>query len=130
MALFSKKKDTAGPDTQELLRIIESIRNETEAAEKAHQKLSAAVDGLKERLTEDSLEIYNEYALVKKHLEQMKQKLSLVIYELKLQAASLNYVVRKEELDTLKRRIDLWSPEQMVTRHEFEKMLDDARTKP
>ncbi len=127
MTLLTKKKDEQSNIKAELLKSLDSIRKDTEELEKTYLKLSISIEELKEKQTQDSLELHNEILLLNKKLDSIKKHLSMIIYEFKRLATNFNYIVKKEELEILKRKVNLWSPETLITKKEFEKMLEDAK---
>jgi len=127
MSIFSSKKESNEQDIRDsLLMSLSNIRKETELLEKSYQKTSASIEELKQTLDRNSVELHNGLLILDKNLSITKRKLSFIIYEFKRNTATLNYVVKKEELETLKRKIDLWSPENVVTKREFTRMIEGA----
>lgn len=128
MKLFPSKKINEQQNIKaEFLESLANIRKGTEQLEKLYLKLSLSIQELKEKQTQDSLELHNEILIMGKKFDNLKKRLSMIIYEFKRTTATLNYVVKKEELETLKRKVNLWSPENLVTKREFEKMLEEAK---
>ena len=63
--------------------------------------------------------INEELALVKREVNDVKEKISLVIAEMR------NYA-SKQDFRVLQKYIELWQPIQFVTREEVAKIVDDA----
>ncbi len=59
---------------------------------------------------------------VKRQLNSLSQKLDLIIKELKMTAG-------KDELNTLKKYLDLWNPSRFITREEVEKIIKEKPQK-
>ena len=59
---------------------------------------------------------------VKRDLDSLRQKLDLVIKELKMTAG-------KDEFNTLKKYLDLWNPSRFATRDEVEKIINEKLEK-
>ncbi len=60
----------------------------------------------------------SEILEVKRQVNTLNQKLDLVIKELKMTAG-------KDELNTLKKYLDLWNPSRFITREEVEKIFKE-----
>lgn len=129
MAIFSKKRNVQQDRTAELLKSLGNIGKETEELEKSYLKLSLSIEELKEKQVQDSSELHNEILILNRRLDLAKKRLSMIIYEFKRMATTFNYIVKKEELETLKRKVNLWSPENLVTKKEFRKMIEEAKSK-
>ena len=56
---------------------------------------------------------------IKRDIDALKQKTDLIIRELKLSAG-------KDELNTIKRYLDLWNLARFVTREEVERIVEEA----
>ncbi len=56
---------------------------------------------------------------VKKEMEDLKDKIRLIVKELKMTANA-------EDVKVLKKYLDLWEPVEFVTRNEVKKMIDSA----
>lgn len=59
---------------------------------------------------------------VKREIDGIKQKLDLVIKELRMTAG-------KDELNTIKRYLDLWNPVKFTTENQVEKIIDEKLKK-
>ena len=130
MAIFSKKRNVQQDRRAELLKSLTNISKETEDLEKLYLKLSLSIEELKEKQVQDSSELHNEILILNRRLDLAKKRLSMIIYEFKRMATTFNYIVKKEELETLKRKVNLWSPENLITKKGFEKMIEEAKNQP
>lgn len=69
--------------------------------------------------TKKSLDVINSDILeIKRELEKVRDKMDEVIKELKLRAS-------QEELNTIKKYLDLWNPVNFVSRNEVEKIVEE-----
>lgn len=64
----------------------------------------------------------SEILEVKREINGVKQKLDLVIKELKMTAG-------KDELNTIKKYLDLWNPVKFATESQVEKIIDEKLKK-
>ncbi len=125
--MFSKKKESKDDDTSEFLGLLASVGKEVDILERVYHKLSKSIEELKEKQTEEALMMHAELLELQRKLELIKRQVTILIYEMKRTTATLSYVIRKEELNALKKRISLWAPEKLVMRKEFLKMIEEAK---
>ncbi len=70
------------------------------------------------KLTSELKTVNSEFLEVKRQLAKIEDDMLLIVKELRLSA-------KKDELDTLKKYIDLWNPVDFVRRREIGKMLQE-----
>jgi len=64
----------------------------------------------------------SEFMEIKRGINDLKQKFDLVVKELKMTAG-------KDELNTLKKYLDLWKPVKFVTQDQVEKIVEEKLQK-
>ena len=98
------------------LRIIEerysNLRNKNQLTE---QNMLRTRQELERRIGVDSEEIKN----LRKEISEIKNKMSIVVKELQMLA-------KKEDVDVLKRYIEIWEPVEFVTANQVKKIVQEV----
>jgi hypothetical protein len=123
--LFSKKKEEIGPSSSDLLEQLNSLGRRLRLIEGRYTDLNRKAQvtetnmlNERKRFITEIKTINSDIIELKKDMEGIKNKMDLVINELKNFAA-------KDELATLKKYIEFWEPVNFVTRNEVEKIIDE-----
>lgn len=126
--LFPKKDDPTlqiAPMVQQLnssllrLRIIEEQSNQLRRRMQVTDQTTLRIN---KRLTEEAKLINTDLADIKITLDDLKEKVMLIISELR-------NAPKREEFQILKKYVELWEPMQFVSRKEVESIVEDALAK-
>lgn len=125
-SLFSNKKpDQSSNLIMQATSQINNLATRLKIMEDRYNNLRRKIQVLEENMLSNNrkkdVEIKTTNTIVTESnqtIEDMKQNLKLIISELKLSA-------KTEDVDVLKRYINLWEPLQYVTRNEFERIVEE-----
>ena len=123
--LFGKKPAPAPAPVINAVQINNRINLLEEKTSNLNKKFEVLERNLLENLKKFNNNFHSldtEFIGVKREINDLRQKLDLVIKELKMSAG-------KDELNTLKKYLDLWNPSQFATREEVEKIIKENRQK-
>ncbi len=117
--------DTQGPSigflTQELsgistrLRVIEERTNNMR---KKQQLVEQSMLSQRKKATDENTLLKDEIDEIKRTLVEVENRIIMLIKESRLSA-------KKEEVDTLKKYIELWEPVNFVTQNQVEKIINE-----
>ncbi len=123
--LFSKKVEPTGPNISDFLEQINSLGRRLRLLESRHTDLNRKMQvtesnmlNERKRFITEIKTVNSDIVEIKKDMEGVKNKMDLVINDLRNFAA-------KDELETLKKYIDFWEPVNFVTRNEVEKIIEE-----
>jgi predicted nucleic acid-binding Zn-ribbon protein len=78
-----------------------------------------------QELARSTADIELELEALKKELGELDAQIHVTVVRVKDAITRFRSVVKKSELVRLQQRIDLWAPEQKITREQFKRMLAD-----
>ena len=124
-SLFKKKEEPAGPTVSDVLnqvnvldrrlRILESrytdLNRKAQVTEKNMLNERKIVTGEIRSMDSDILDL-------KRQINDLKNKVEMIISELKTAA-------RKEDLEAIRKYVELWEPVNFVTRNEVENIINE-----
>jgi uncharacterized coiled-coil protein SlyX len=123
--LFARKKEEAGPSVSDLLEQINTLGRRLRLLESRYTDLNRRVQvnetnmlNERKRFITEIKTINSDIIELKKDIEGIKNKMDLIINELRNFAS-------KDEFATLKKYIEFWEPVNFVTRNEVEKLIDE-----
>jgi len=104
---------------------VASLQTRVRLAEEKSSNLNGKIELLEnnfvtsnKKRNESLRELQADVLELKHEMDDLKQKILLIIRELKLTAG-------KDELATLTKYLDLWNPARFVTRDEVQKMIEE-----
>jgi len=122
---FSKKVEPAGPNISDVLEQINSLGRRLRLLESRHTDLNRKMQvtetnmlNERKRFITETKTLNSDIIEVKKDIEGVKNKMDLIVNDLKNFAA-------KDEIETLKKYIEFWEPVNFVTRNEVEKIIEE-----
>jgi len=123
--LFKKKVAATGPNLSDVLEQTTTIDRRLRMLESRHNDLNKRIQltdknilNKNQLLTKETRAMDSDILDLKKQIHDLKNKMEIIISELKTCA-------RKENLDTLRKYIDLWNPVNFVTKNEINKIIDE-----
>ncbi len=123
--LFGAKKQAPAPQDAEMLNDLANLTRRLRVMEEQYTNIRRRISVLDENMLsygkklKDEVNVVNsDFSELKKAIEEMDDKLILVIRELKRAA-------NKQEVEVLKKYISIWEPLNFVTRSEVEKIIAD-----
>jgi len=125
-ALFGRKKEETGPSIAAVLEQIGGVARRLRILESRYSDLNRKVDvteknmlGERKRLTRELKADDSDILELKKALNEITSKVDTIVADLKNFAA-------KEDVESLRKYIELWEPVNFVTREEVEKIVKEA----
>ena len=125
-ALFGKKKEEAGPSVSEVLEQINGVARRLRILESRHTDLNRKAQvteknmlNERKRFTRELRANDSDILESKKMLNELKSKVDTIIADLKNFAA-------KDDIEALRKYIDMWEPVNFITRDEVEKIVKEA----
>ena len=119
--LFNKDAPPVQPMSIDVASLQTRVRLSEEKSSNLNSKLELLENNFvtSNKKRNDSIrELQADMLEMKHELEELKQKMVLIIRELKLTAG-------KDELNALTRYLDLWNPARFATREEVQKMIEE-----
>lgn len=120
--LFQKKEPEI-PRISEFIQQINNLNERLRILEERYTNLDRKFEVMESNMLDEQKRvdreiktINSEITDIKKILDEFKDKIELIIRELKTFAS-------KEDVDTLKKYIDLWDPARFATKAELERAL-------
>lgn len=125
-ALFKKRKDSEiGPSIPDILERTTTIDRRLRILEGRYNDLNRKTQltdksllNERKRFTQETRTIDSDILELKREVNEIKNKLGIVINE-------LTSCVRKDDLEALKKYIDLWDPMKFITRDQAEKIIKE-----
>ena len=123
--LFSKKKEEPSLGTSDLLEQINGLGRRLRLLESRYTDLNRKAQVTESNMINERKRFITEIKTtnsdiieLKKDIEGVKNKMDLVINELKNFAS-------KDEFNVIKKYVDFWEPVNFVTRNEIEKIIEE-----
>lgn len=120
-----KKEEPTGPKVADFIDQLSSVSRRLVTLEERHTNLDRKIQVTGNNMLGENKRIHEELRLInsdilelKRGLNELTEKVSLIIDELKTSAS-------KEEFEVLKKYIEYWEPLNFVTRNEVEKLIDE-----
>ena len=124
--LFGKKEETQAPapaiDAVQINNRLGLVEEKLNNLNKKFEVLEKNMLDNFRNTNSDLRSSDSEVLEVKREVDGIKQNLDLVIKELKMTAG-------KDELNTIKRYLDIWNPVKFVTENQVEKIIDEKLKK-
>jgi len=124
--LFGKREVSAGPSIPDVIEQVNSVSRRLRMLESRYTDLNRKFEVLesnflneRKRFVNETNTINSDIVELKRSIEGLTNKLTMIIGELKVLAT-------KEEFEALRRYVDLWEPVNFVTRNQVEKMISEA----
>ena len=120
-SLFGKKAPAPPALPVENININNRLRLVEEKTTNLNRKIEVIEKNMLDhfkKTTQDFKTFDKELMDFKHEINALKEKADLIIKELRMTAG-------KDELNTLKKYLDLWSPVKFITREEVEKIIQD-----
>jgi len=125
--LFGKKEpEQIGPDINQAMMEVGAIGRRLRILEERYNNLRKKSQVTDQHLLNHTKKTVSDFKdtnedimEVKRSIEDIKEKMILIIKELKITA-------KKEEIQVLQKYIQFWEPVNFITRNEVEKMIEDA----
>ena len=127
--LFGKKKQQPAVPDVGVMKEMTGVSARLRVLESRHTELNRKIELIESNTLSDRKRFVKEMKLVdsdivelRKEIEGLKENILRIISELKLAAS-------KEDIDTLKKYLDLWQPVKFVTREEVEEIIEEKLSK-
>ena len=124
----NKQKSPSQTSSMKIAEDLESINRRLRILEERYTNLRHKTQLTDQNMIHNNqkfhrmLELNNEeISEVKHEINEIKNKLSILIKELKLLA-------KKEDVDVLKKYVDMWEPVEFVTINQVERIVDEILT--
>ncbi|MEE9525132.1 MAG: hypothetical protein V3V78_00815 [Candidatus Woesearchaeota archaeon] len=126
-SLFGKKKEEeAGPNVMVAIQQVNEVARRLRILESRYTDLSRKEQvteknmlGERKRFTTELKALDSEVLDLKREFNEIKTKMDTII-------GGLNNLAAKEEVEALKKYIELWEPINFATREEVEKIVKEA----
>ena len=120
-----KKPESQGPKITDVLTQISSVSRRLVTLEERHTNLDRKIQVTDKNMLSENKRTHEEIRLInsdileiKKGLNELTEKVDLIINEIKTLAS-------KEEFEVLKKYVEYWEPLNFVTRKEVEKLVNE-----
>ena len=127
--LFGKKEEPTGPNIQDVLNQITNIDSRLRLIEGRSTDLNRKVQVTEKNMLDERKIVTKEIKVInsdiielKREINEIKNKITLIITELKNTA-------RKEDLETIRKYVELWEPVKFVTIETVEKIIEEKLQK-
>ena len=124
--LFGKKKEEVGPQVSDVLVQVNELGRRLRILESRYTELNRKAQVTEKNMLAERKRITNELKTddsdildLKKDINDLKTKMDMVIAELKNFAA-------KEDIEAIRKYVELWQPVNFVTRKEVEKIVKEV----
>lgn len=124
IGFFGKKPEPKKQPSVDVNNLVNSLSNRVRMIEDTNSNLRKKLSLIEQNMISENKKVNTEIRAftseindVKKELADVKNKILLIIKELKLSA-------KKEDVDILSKYINLWEPINFVTQKEVEKIID------
>ena len=109
------------PDVHYVERVSASADRLMRTEIKTRQDISRT----QQELVRVAADVELEMESLKRELLQLDHDVKQTVERVKSTVSSFKTVVKKGDFQRLQQRIDLWAPEQRITREQFKKMLEE-----
>ena len=124
--LFGKKEEEVGPSVSDLLGQVSGVARRLRILESRYTDLSRKAQvteknmlAERKRFTSEIKTLDSDILEIKRDLNDIKTKMDMIIGELKNFAA-------KEDIEAIRKYVELWEPVNFVTRDEVEKIVKET----
>lgn len=124
-SLFKKQETATRPEPTETTQQITNIGSRLKLLESRQNDLNRRIEVTdknmlnRRRIVSDEIKVINSDILeLKRQINQLTNKLDMVIEEIKKLAA-------KEDIETIRKYVDMWEPVNFATRNEVEKIIEE-----
>jgi len=111
-----------GFDSSKMFVWIKGVESKVNNLRRELEIIKSDMTNKNDKLTKEIKSINNDLIELKRDKEKIKERLDLIIKELRLTAG-------KEEMMILKKYIDLWNPINFVTERDVERIIEEKLNK-
>jgi hypothetical protein len=125
-ALFGRKEQPVGPNINQVLAQVGEVARRLRILESRYTDLSRKTQVNEKNMLNERKRITNELKTddsdileLKREMNEIKTKMDMIVGEIKNFAA-------KEDIEAVRKYVELWEPVNFVTRDEVDKIVKDA----
>ncbi len=124
--LFGKKKEPEGPGIADVLGQLNELDRRIKMLEERYTDLNRKTELIdKNRLDERKI-VVREIKTIDSDITEIRGEINTFKNKIELMIKEFETIARKDDLDALKKYVDLWEPVNFATRNEVEKMIKEA----
>ncbi|MBR9692137.1 hypothetical protein GOV06_05120 [Candidatus Woesearchaeota archaeon] len=123
--LFGKKKEEAGPDVAVIIGQVNEVARRLRILESRYTELNRKIEVTEKNMLNERKRVASELKTndsdvldIKKELNDLKVRTDMVVDSLK------GFAV-KEDIEVIRKYVDLWEPVNFATREEVEKIVEE-----
>ncbi|MBD3249354.1 hypothetical protein GF336_04885 [Candidatus Woesearchaeota archaeon] len=128
--LFGKKKHPeAVPPAESMSQELSNLSSRLRMLESRYTDLDRKFEliesnllGVKKRINKEIKVFDSDTAELRKEIDSLRDKIEIII-------SSLERTASKEDIDTIKKYLELWNPVKFATREEVEEIVDEKLEK-
>lgn len=124
--LFGKKKEEGGPSISDTLENINEVARRLRIIEGRHTDLDRKTQFIEKNMLNEKKRVIRELKANDSDILELKKEIAEIKSKLEMMAADLKNFASKEDVESLRKYIELWEPVNFATREEVEKIVQEA----
>ena len=106
-----------------LFNYLKSLSSRLQSLQRASRDISKQVNHFHTDISTKKEPLINDLGIIREEVTNLREEIGFVQKTLLQIINQLKRSVKNDDFERFKKRVDLWSPEKMVTRREVEKVL-------
>lgn len=123
--LFRKKEKPVGPSISDVLEQITTVDRRLKILEERYTDLNRKIQVTDKNMLDERRIVTREIKVIDSDILELKRQINELRDRIDMIISELKETSRKDDLDALKRYIELWEPVNFATRSEVERMIKE-----
>ena len=127
--LFTKREEIAGPSISDLVEQINTVGRRLRLLESRYTDLSRKAQVTETNMLNERKRFIGEIKTINSDIIELKREMEGIKNKMGMMISELEVFASRDELDALKKYIEMWEPINFVTRDEVEKIIEEKMNK-